>query len=87
MSDGGQLSIAVARREERDFQNPRHRMLIADIDDVRVGTAASNLRSEGDGSKFLPNRVHSLEFQEMSGENDVALTLGHGRQGRDRHRR
>jgi len=38
----GGMGMAVARRLSQ-----RHRILIADIDGVRVGTAASNLRSEG----------------------------------------
>ena len=38
----GGMGMAVARRLSQ-----RHRMLIADIDSVRVETAASNLRSEG----------------------------------------
>jgi len=36
------MGMAVARRLSQ-----RHRILIADIDGIRVGTAASELRSEG----------------------------------------
>ena len=38
----GGMGMAVARRLSQ-----RHRILIADIDSVRVGTAASSLQSEG----------------------------------------